>query len=65
MSVGYNSPMPKQSFRKGERIMKTMIYLPESVHTRLKHMAVDNQGSISWICTGDGIDDNHLPASCR
>jgi len=27
--------------------------------------ATDNQGSISWTCTGDGIEDNHLPAACR
>lgn len=47
MSVGYSSPMPKQIFRKGERIMKTMVYLPESVHSRLKHMAVDKRTSMA------------------
>jgi ribbon-helix-helix CopG family protein len=29
--------------------MKTMIYLPESVHTKLKHMAVDERTSMAEI----------------
>jgi predicted transcriptional regulator len=32
--------MPKTK-RKGVKIIKTMIYLDEEVHTRLKHLAVD------------------------
>ena len=27
--------------------------------------AAYNDGSFSWVCTGDGIADKHLPASCR
>ena len=29
--------------------MKTMIYLPEAVHTKLKHMAVDERTSMADI----------------
>ena len=39
---------PKQ-FRKGVRIMKTMIYLEEEAHTRLKHLAVDERVSMSEL----------------
>jgi len=27
--------------------------------------ATDNDGSISWTCSGNGIPDNRLPAACR
>ena len=27
--------------------------------------ATNNNGSLSWICGGDGIEINHLPSSCR
>lgn len=39
---------PKQ-FRKEVRIMKTMIYLEEDSHTRLKHLAVDERVSMSEL----------------
>jgi len=39
---------PKQ-FRKGVKIMKTMIYLEEDAHTRLKHLAVDERVSMSEL----------------
>ncbi len=39
---------PKQ-FRKEVRIMKTMIYLEEEAHTRLKHLAVDERVSMSEL----------------
>ena len=29
--------------------MKTMIYLPESVHVKLKHMAVDERSSMAEL----------------
>ena len=27
--------------------------------------AAFNEGSFSWVCTGGGIADKHLPAACR
>lgn len=39
---------PKQ-FRKEVKIMKTMIYLEEDAHTRLKHLAVDERLSMSEL----------------
>ena len=41
--------MPKQIFKKGETIMKTMIYMDESTHTRLKHIAVDERASMAEL----------------
>jgi hypothetical protein len=38
----------KTIFKKGG-IMKTMIYLDESIHARLKHMAVDERVSMAEI----------------
>lgn len=35
--------------RKEEPIMKTMIYLTEAVHTRLKHVAVDEKTSMAEL----------------
>jgi type IV pilus assembly protein PilA len=32
---------------------------------KIKLTATDNNGSMSWTCTGDGIADNHLPSACR
>lgn len=49
MSVKYSSLMPKQIFRKGERIMKTMIYMDEATHARLKHIAVDERTSLAEL----------------
>ena len=40
--------MPKKVSKEGET-MKTMIYLPEAVHTKLKHMAVDERTSMADI----------------
>ena len=48
MSLRYSFPMPT-IFRKGEHIMKTMIYLSDSVHNRLKHMAVDERISLAEL----------------
>jgi len=36
-------------FRKGVKIMKTMIYLEEDAHLRLKHLAVDERVSMSEL----------------
>ena len=36
-------------FGKGVKIMKTMIYLEEDVHTRLKHLAVDERVSMTEL----------------
>jgi hypothetical protein len=36
-------------FRKGVKIMKTMIYLEEDAHLRLKHLAVDEHVSMSEL----------------
>ena len=45
--------MPKvgrpKIFRKEVKIMKTMIYLEEEAHTRLKHFAVDERVSMSEL----------------
>lgn len=49
MSLSYDSPVSKQIFGKGEAIMKTMIYLSDSVHNRLKHMAVDERISLAEL----------------
>ena len=40
--------MPK-SQRKGGEIMKTMIYLDEKVHTRLKYLALDQRVSMAEL----------------
>lgn len=40
--------MPK-IYRKGVKIMKTMIYLEEESHSQLKHMAVDEKVSMSEL----------------
>jgi hypothetical protein len=36
-------------FGKGVKIMKTMIYLEEEAHLRLKHLAVDERVSMSAL----------------
>jgi hypothetical protein len=36
-------------FGKGVKIMKTMIYLEEEAHLRLKHLAVDEHVSMSEV----------------
>jgi ribbon-helix-helix CopG family protein len=36
-------------FGKGVKIMKTMIYLEEGTHSRLKHLAVDERLSMSEL----------------
>jgi len=36
-------------FGKGVKIMKTMIYLEEDAHLRLKHLAVDERVSMSEL----------------
>jgi hypothetical protein len=36
-------------FGKGVKIMKTMIYLEEDAHSRLKHLAVDERVSMSEL----------------
>jgi Arc/MetJ-type ribon-helix-helix transcriptional regulator len=40
--------MPK-SYGKGVKIMKTMIYLEEEAHNRLRHIAVDERVSMSEL----------------
>jgi len=41
--------MPRIYFRKGVTIMKTMIYLDEKVHNRLKHIAADGRVSMAEL----------------
>ncbi len=41
--------MPRIYFRKGVKIMKTMIYLDEKVHNRLKHRAADGRVSMAEL----------------
>jgi predicted transcriptional regulator len=36
-------------YRKGVKIMKTMIYLEEDIHNRLKHLAVDERLSMAEL----------------
>jgi len=36
-------------FGKGVKVMKTMIYLEEEAHLRLKHLAVDEHMSMSEL----------------
>jgi len=36
-------------YRKGVKIMKTMIYLEEETHSQLRHMAVDERVSMSEL----------------
>jgi Ribbon-helix-helix protein, copG family len=36
-------------FKKGVKIMKTMIYLTEDAHFRVKHLAVDERISMSEL----------------
>ena len=36
-------------YRKGAKIVKTMIYLEEEAHKRLKHMAVDKEVSMTEL----------------
>jgi hypothetical protein len=36
-------------FGKGVKVMKTMIYLEEDTHLRLKHLAVDERVSMSEL----------------
>ena len=40
--------MPK-IYRKGVKTMKTMIYLEEEAHNRLKHIAVDERVSMAEL----------------
>jgi hypothetical protein len=41
--------VPKKIFRKGETMVKSMIYMDESTHTRLKHIAVDERVSMAEL----------------
>ena len=41
--------MPRIYFGKGVKIMKTMIYLDEKVHNRLKHLAADGRVSMAEL----------------
>ena len=41
--------MPRIYFGKGVEIMKTMIYLDEKVHNRLKHLAADGRVSMAEL----------------
>jgi len=41
--------MPRIYFRKGVTIMKTMIYLDDKVHNRLKHIAADGRVSMAEL----------------
>ncbi len=41
--------MPRIYFGKGVKIMKTMIYLDEKVHNRLKHIAADGRVSMAEL----------------
>ncbi len=36
-------------YRKGVKTLKTMIYLEEDVHDRLRHMAVDERVSMAEL----------------
>ena len=36
-------------YRKGVKIMKTMIYLEEEAHNQLRHLAVDERVSMSEL----------------
>ncbi len=36
-------------YRKGVKIMKTMIYLEEETHSQLRHMSVDEKLSMSEL----------------
>lgn len=49
----YNVFMAKMGrpklFGKGVKVMKTMIYLEEDAHLRLKHLAVDERVSMSEL----------------
>jgi hypothetical protein len=36
-------------FGKGVKIMKTMIYLEEEAHSRLRHLAVDEHASMAEL----------------
>ncbi len=36
-------------YRKGVKTMKTMIYLEEEIHNQLRHLAVDDQVSMSEL----------------
>lgn len=55
--------MPQIPRRKGEKIMKTMIYLTEETHTRLKHLAVDKRVSMSELIRR--AVDEYLEAASR
>ena len=48
MSIMAKMGRPKL-FGKGVKIMKTMIYLEEDAHLRLKHLAVDERVSMSEL----------------
>ena len=48
MLVCYSSFMVKFP-RKGEGVMKTMIYLDGAVHMRLKYMALDERTSMAEL----------------
>ena len=36
-------------YREGVKTMKTMIYLEEEIHSQLRHLAVDDQVSMSEL----------------
>ena len=38
----------------------------QALHGRtIDLVAIDNEGSLTWICAGVGIDKNRLPSMCR
>jgi len=39
--------MPKTKGKEGNKIMKTMIYLDQEVHRRLRYMALDERTSMA------------------
>ncbi len=48
MALSYAPPMPR-IYRKGVTLMKSMIYLDEKVHTRLKYLALDQRVSMAEL----------------
>ncbi len=48
MVLSYAPLMPR-IYRKGVTLMKSMIYLDEKVHTRLKYLALDQRVSMAEL----------------
>ena len=48
ISEWHYASMPKV-YREGVKVVKTMIYLEEDVHLRLKHLAVDERLSMAEL----------------